>query len=118
MAAMTEDSKRVIIVISISNFLALLLMGLRLTMRKVRKQKYVLSDYLIIVAVICLLASQSMNTVTMVWGNNNLPEEYINSHYFSEVERYQRKVGSVLTLVNRVWYTALYVKYSLVQYLI
>ena len=101
---MDEDSRRTIIMVAVFGLCAALLMLSRLAMRKVRRQKFNLSDYLTMAALTCLAARTGFTTVVVLWGNNNLTDAYRASNVFTAVEIYQREVGSKLTLVNRIFY--------------
>ena len=101
---MDEDSRKTIIMVAVFGFCGALLMLSRLAMRKVRGQKFNLSDYLTIVALVCLASRTGFTTVVVLWGNNNLTAAYRPSSEFTAIEIYQREVGSKLTLINRINY--------------
>jgi H+/Cl- antiporter ClcA len=101
---MDEDSRKTIIMMAVCGFCGALLMLARLAMRKVRRQKFNLSDYLTMVALACLASRNAFTTVVVLWGNNNLTAADLTSNTFTAVEIYKREVGSKLTIVNRVNY--------------
>lgn len=101
---MDEDSRKTIIMVAVFGFCGASLMLARLAMRKVRGQKFNLSDYLTMVALGCLASRSGFTTVVVLWGNNNLTASYRALNNFTAVEIYQREVGSKLTLVNRIFY--------------
>ena len=101
---MDEDSTKTIIMVAVFGFCGAFLMLSRLAMRKVRRQKFNLSDYLTMVALVCLATRTGFATVVVLWGNNNLTATYRASNEFTALEIYQREVGSKLTLVNRFNY--------------
>jgi hypothetical protein len=79
-------------------------MAARLVMRKVRRQSYILSDYLTMFAIVCVLNRTGMTTVVLLWGNNNMSAAARKGYVFTERELYERTVGSQLTLANRAVY--------------
>ncbi len=101
---MNDQDRKTIIMVGVFGFCGALIMLLRLAMRKVRGQQFNLSDYLTIVAIICLASRTGLTTVVVLWGNNNLTATYRASNEFTASEIYQRKIGSKLTLVNRMVY--------------
>lgn len=112
---MDEDSRKTIIMVAVFGFCGASLMLARLAMRKVRGQKFNLSDYLTMVALGCLASRSGFTTVVVLWGNNNLTASYRALNNFTAVEIYQREVGSKLTLVNRIFYnTYIWIQKSVV----
>jgi hypothetical protein len=101
---MNEGSRKTIILMAVFGFCGALLMLARLAMRKVRRQKFNLSDYLTMVALACLISRTALTTVVVLWGNNNLTAADPAANTFTAVEIYHRVVGSKLTLVNRMNY--------------
>ncbi|CZR70237.1 uncharacterized protein PAC_20138 [Phialocephala subalpina] len=101
---MGEDSRKTIIMVTVFGFCGAFLMLSRLAMRKVRRQKFNLSDYLTMVALACLASRTGFTTVVVLWGNNNLTDTYRAWNEFTALEIHQREVGSKLTLVNRINY--------------
>ena len=79
-------------------------MLLRLTMRRVRRQDFNLSDYLTAAAIVCVAFRTGFAMVIVVWGNNNLPSNDQSSIVFTATEIYRRVIGSKLTLVDRIVY--------------
>jgi hypothetical protein len=101
---MDEDSRKTIIMVAVFGFCGAFLMLSRLAMRKVRRQKFNLSDYLTMVALACLASRTGFTTVVVLWGNNNLTATNQASNEFTALEIHHREVGSKLTLVNRINY--------------
>ena len=93
-----------IIMMAVFSFLGLAIMFLRLIARKFRRQKFNCSDYLTMVAMLCLMARTAFAAVVIMWGNNNFTDEYRATNSFSSREIYQREVGSKFTIVNRLNY--------------
>ncbi|KAJ5167239.1 uncharacterized protein N7482_006020 [Penicillium canariense] len=90
----------------------ILIMVLRLLMRKLRKQRLILGDYLTMLAILCVLARSTFATVVTLWGNNNYTE---TDQHFTATEIHQREVGSKLTLANRMLYnTYLWIQKSVI----
>lgn len=100
--AMDKDTKQTIIIVFVFGFLTVALMVIRLVMRRVRGQSFILSDYLTMCAIFFMLSRPAMSTVMLLWGNNNVKDR--DTHVFTEKEIYQRTVGSQLTMANRVFY--------------
>jgi hypothetical protein len=99
---MLTNDEIVIVTLSCTfGFATIFIMGLRLTMRKLRKQKLYLSDYLTIAAILCVLARSAFAIVVDLWGNNN---DLKPGDHFTETEIYRRKIGSELTLAGRMVY--------------
>ncbi|KAK2761228.1 hypothetical protein FQN54_001750 [Arachnomyces sp. PD_36] len=99
---MDEDTKRTIVLVYVFGFLSLVLMGLRLVLRKVRRQSFNLSDYLTMCAIVFVVNRSVMTTIVLLWGNNNVDDR--ETHVFTDQEIYQRTIGSQLTMANRVIY--------------
>lgn len=101
---MDYETRNTIVMVGVFGFLGTVIMVVRLIMRKVRGQSFNYSDYLTMAAIVCLAARTAFTTVVVLWGNNNLTEDYRSSHQFSATDIYQREVGSKLTIVNRIGY--------------
>jgi hypothetical protein len=101
---MDPDTQKTIVFMGVFGFLGTMIMAIRLLMRKIRRQSFNLSDYLTMVAIVCLMARTAFTTVVVLWGNNNITKEYRATHAFSATDVYQREVGSKLTIVNRLGY--------------
>jgi hypothetical protein len=86
----------ILILVWVFGSATILIMGLRLLMRLLRKQQLYLSDYLTILAILCVMARSSLVTVVDVWGNNR--------DHLTTTEIYPREIGSKLTLANRMVY--------------
>jgi hypothetical protein len=91
----------VLILVWVFGSATILIMGLRLLMRLLRKQQLCLSDHLTILAILCVMARSSFATVVDVWGNNRTLKP---GHHPITTEIYQREIGSKLTLVDRMVY--------------
>jgi hypothetical protein len=101
---MDDDTRKTIIMVGVFGFAGMVIMLSRLAMRTYRRQKFNLSDYLTIAAIVCLAARSGFTTIVVLWGNNNLTAAYRASNTFTDTEIYQREIGSKLTLVNRIVY--------------
>jgi hypothetical protein len=101
---MEDELRMLIVMMAVFGFLGLAIMFLRLIMRRFRRQKFNCSDYLTMVAILCLMARTAFTSVVVLWGNNNFTDEYRAMNNFSSREIYQREVGSKFTIVNRVNY--------------
>lgn len=101
---MNIEIRKTIIMVGVFDFLGTAIMACRLIMRRVRRQKWNCSDYLTMVAALCLMARTAFSTIVVLWGNNNFTREYRGTHWFSLTNVYQREVGSKLTIVNRATY--------------
>lgn len=100
--AMDEETKRTLILVYVFGFLTIGLMTVRLVMRKVRRQSFNLSDYLTMCAIVFIMSRCSLSSVILLWGNNNVSDR--ETHVFTEKDIYQRRIGSQLTMANRVIY--------------
>ena len=101
---MDDNARKTIIMVGAFGLCSAIIMLLRLAMRKVRGQKFNLSDYLTMAAIVCLASRTGFATVIVLWGNNNLTAKYRASNEFIATEIYQRVVGSKLTLIDRIIY--------------
>ena len=101
---MDEDQMRTIVLLAVFGALAAAVMVLRLVLRKVRGQRFNLSDFLTIAAIFLVALRTLFTTIVVLWQNNNVTADYRASHVFSTEEIYQREIGSKLTLVNRAIY--------------
>jgi NhaP-type Na+/H+ or K+/H+ antiporter len=86
--------------------ISLLIMGLRLTWRKVARQDFNLGDYVTMAAIVCCVTRAGLIHVVLTWGTSNIPAAVRASHTFTEEEIYQREVGSKLSIVNRFFYNS------------
>jgi hypothetical protein len=102
--ALPEYTLQTLYILYVFTVLAIFLMGFRLILRRVRGQKWNLSDYLTMVCMLCLLARTAMVHVVLVWGTNNVTRVYRHNHVFSQTEIYQRETGSKLILTSRTFY--------------
>jgi hypothetical protein len=101
---MADDTEVTIVITWVFTWLAEALMALRLIMRKLRKQDLDISDYFTIAAMLFLIIRLSLDHVVLIWGTNNIPEDFRASHVFTQQEIYQMEIGSKLTLGVRVVY--------------
>ncbi|KFY46098.1 hypothetical protein V495_02649 [Pseudogymnoascus sp. VKM F-4514 (FW-929)] len=102
---MDYESRKSVIILGVLGFASLLIMVTRLGMRKVRGQRFDISDYLTMGAITCLAARSSSATVIVLWGNNNLTPAYRASKQFDATEIYHREIGSKVTLCDRVFHS-------------
>jgi hypothetical protein len=98
---LTNHQIVIAVLICTFGFATILIMGLRLIMRRLRKQQLGLSDYFTVVAILCVVARSVFAIVVDLWGNNNNLKP---GHRFTATEIYQREVGSKLTLADRMVY--------------
>lgn len=101
---MADDTEVTIVTTWVFTWLSEAFMALRLIMRKVRKQDFNISDYFTIAAMAFLIIRLAMVHVVLIWGTNNIPEDFRASHTFTALEIYQREIGSKLTLAVRAVY--------------
>ncbi|PGH26495.1 hypothetical protein AJ80_01809 [Polytolypa hystricis UAMH7299] len=110
-----RDTISVLVVGLVFGICAMLLMGARLAMRRIRHQPFHWSDYLTMLAVLCLLGRTISTTIALVWGTNVMPDSFRVTHEFSAQEIYQREAGSRLMLAGRACYnTYLWIHKSVV----
>jgi hypothetical protein len=102
--ALLEYTTQTLYVLYIFSGFAMFLMVFRVILRRVRGQRWNLSDYLTFVSMFCLLARTSMIHVVLVWCTNNVPKFYRHFHTFTQKEIYQRETASKLLLVSRTFY--------------
>ncbi len=101
---MADDTEVTVVLTWVFTWLAEALMALRLVMRKLRKQDFNGSDYFTIAAMVNLLIRLAMVHVVLIWGTNNIPADYRDSHTFTAQEIYRMEIGSKLTLAVRAVY--------------
>jgi hypothetical protein len=80
-------------------------MSLRLAMRKIRRQKFKLSDYLTSFAIICIIVLSPSAILVLLWGNNNMKDVERETDTLSKGDIYRREVGSKMTLACRAVYS-------------
>ncbi|KAE9366783.1 hypothetical protein N431DRAFT_495177 [Stipitochalara longipes BDJ] len=102
--ALSDYTTQTLYILYIFTGFAMFLMIFRVILRRVRGQKWNLSDYLTMSCMFFLLARTSMIHVVLVWGTNNVPKIYRHFHTFTEKEIYQRETASKLLLVSRTMY--------------
>ncbi|KAL4778562.1 hypothetical protein BJX76DRAFT_366145 [Aspergillus varians] len=98
---MKENLTTTLTLVGVFGGLSILLMAFRLFMRKYRRQDFILSDYLTMVCIVFILARSALTTVVLLWGNNNMTRPVVG---LTDLEIYQRTVGSKMTLANRAIY--------------
>lgn len=101
---MADDTEVTIVITWVFTWLSVALMAIRLIMRKLRKQDLNTSDYFTIAAMMFLIIRLALVHVVLIWGTNNIPEDFRASHTFTAQEIYQLEIGSKLTLVVRAVY--------------
>jgi hypothetical protein len=84
--------------------LAILVMTIRLTYRRVAKRPFGWGDGLTMGAVICVLTRLALMHVVLIWGSSNVPREYQLAHNYTETEIHHREIGSKLSISNRFIY--------------
>ncbi|KAH8689480.1 hypothetical protein BGW36DRAFT_308633 [Talaromyces proteolyticus] len=90
----------------IFSIIAIGLIVLRLFAKRYINYKFTLGDYLAIGAMFCVLVRLPIIHVVLIWGTNNMPDSYRQSHLFTSTEIYQRETGSKLILTDRVFYNS------------
>lgn len=83
--------------------LSVFIMTVRLVLRWYRLRKFELGDYFTMAATVALIIRSTSETVPIVWGTNQGVTKIYKT--FTPEDIYHRKVGSQLTIVNRVFYT-------------
>lgn len=87
--------------------LAIVIMAIRLILGRVCRQKFDIGDRLTVAAIAFSLARIAFTHVIIIWGTNNVSNEYRDTHHFSRLEIYHREMGSKFTLVARSLYVLL-----------
>ena len=103
---LSGDTVQTMVIMWVFTWVAMIIMNLRLIMRKVRGQKFDTSDRLTMLCMFFLVARCATIHVVLLWGSNNVDDEFRAHHVFGATEIYQREVGSKLTLVNRTFYNS------------
>jgi hypothetical protein len=85
---------------------ATIIMILRLIMRKLRKQRFEVSDYVTMACMLCLLARSAFDHVVIIWGTSDVTEAFRASHVFTADDIYKREVGSKLVVATRLFYNS------------
>jgi hypothetical protein len=104
--ALTAADRQTIIILWVLAWASMAIMGLRLTMRKVRGQRFDASDYITMTCMGCLMARLSMVHVILLWGSNNLTDQQRATIVFTDQEIYRRIIGGKLTIINRTFYNS------------
>ena len=102
--ALSSDTVQTLVILWVFTWLAIALMVVRLTMRKVRGQKFDASDKLTMLCMFFLAARCAVVHVILIWGSNNMTQAFRKNQVFGVQEIYRREMGSKLTLVNRTFY--------------
>jgi hypothetical protein len=90
--------------IAVFGFLAIFIMALRLILRKIRGKPFELSDYLTMLAIICILVRSAFSTVVTLYGNNNMSLASWEITRFTPDDINRLETGSKLTLADRLLY--------------
>ncbi|KAL1621643.1 hypothetical protein SLS56_009113 [Neofusicoccum ribis] len=93
-----------LLILWLLSWLAIAVMAVRLAMRKVRRQRFVLGDYLTMAAVVCAFVRLGMIHVVISWGTNNMSPKLRDSTDWTADEIFRRETGSKLAVANRVFY--------------
>lgn len=89
-----------VVVMSVFTPLTLAIMLLRLAMRKVRHQSFLLGDYLTMLAIVYFCHRTAVVPVILVWGTNNTERVHITGIITPQI-RHQLSTASKLSLANR-----------------
>lgn len=87
-------------------WVAIGLIVMRLLMRKIKGLPFVLGDYFSMGAILCALARLGLVHVILIWGTNNMPLDFRETHDFTLEEIRRREIASKCVLVNRVFYNS------------
>lgn len=87
--------------------LAVVIMVIRLVLGRLCKQKFDVGDRLTVAAIVFSIARVAFTHVLVIWGTNNISDEYRDTHHFSKLDIYHREMGSKFTLVARSLYILL-----------
>ncbi|RFU24348.1 hypothetical protein B7463_g11990, partial [Scytalidium lignicola] len=104
--ALSADTVQTLAIMWAFTWLAISIMALRLILRKVRAQKFEVSDYITMACIFFIIARCATIHVVLIWGSNNIAQSVRLHHVFTPKEIYQREIGSKLTLVNRTFYNS------------
>lgn len=97
------DNPTTIIILWVLTWLTIPIMVLRLVMRKVRRQKFEVGDFITMVAIICLIAQNCLVHIILRLGTNLIRPEDMDEYFKSPLEALRnRALGGKLTIVNRV----------------
>ena len=84
--------------------LSVSIMILRLILGRKCRVKWDIGDSLTVFAIILSVARIALTHVTILWKTNRFSDEYRQTHHFSDLEIYQREIGSKFTLGARLIY--------------
>ncbi|KAH7379948.1 hypothetical protein BKA64DRAFT_736545 [Cadophora sp. MPI-SDFR-AT-0126] len=87
--------------------LAVLIMVTRLVMGRYCKTKWDTGDSLTAIAIVCVFIRIAFTHVLILWKTNNIPDDYRETHVFTQREIYEREIGSKFTLIARSFYITL-----------
>ena len=102
--AKMDNNMITFIFIAVWAFLSLAIMILRLLLRKFRRQRFDLSDYLTMAAMVSVLARLAICPVVLVYGNNDNAGGIVTTSQYSQEQVDRMVIGSKLTLVDRLNY--------------
>lgn len=88
------------------SWLAIGLIVLRLALRKVRGLQFTLGDRLAMGAILCAIVRLVLVHVILIWGTNNVPLSFRQTHIFTDEDIRHREIASKFVLVNRVFYNS------------
>jgi hypothetical protein len=97
-----DDGTVTIIVTWVFTWVSEAIMTLRLVMRRVRGQAFDRSDYFTMASMALLIFRLPTIHVVLLWGTNNVSDEYRLEHIFTDRELYEHGVASKLVLAARV----------------
>ncbi|KAK2049400.1 hypothetical protein LZ31DRAFT_457227 [Colletotrichum somersetense] len=86
--------------------LALSIMIVRVVWKKIAKQEFNIGDWLTLAAIVCVMTRLGLVHVVLIWGTNNVSASLRKTHTFTDEEIYRREIGSILSIVNRVFYNS------------
>ncbi|KAL5361126.1 hypothetical protein BJX96DRAFT_81522 [Aspergillus floccosus] len=95
-----------LVILWVFTWLAIALIALRLLLRKVKRAPFVLGDYFSMGAIFCALVRLALVHVILLWGTNNMPATFRQTHHFTSDEIRRREIASKFVLVNRVFYNS------------
>lgn len=95
-----------IIIHWVFTWVAIGLIVLRLLLRKWKGFHFVHGDYFSMGAILCALARLALVHVILIWGTNNMPSSFRNTHNFTPEEIRRREIASKFVLTNRVFYNS------------
>jgi hypothetical protein len=106
MAGLSSDTLQTLMMLWVFTWAAMIIMILRLIMRKVRKQRFEAGEDVTMACMFSLLALNGMNHVVLIWGTNDMTDNFRASRIFTADEIYQREMGSKLAIIDRLFYNS------------